>query len=566
MRDHRVVFNCSLDEASGFMNFKNIFKILGKYFFFFSFILLIPFFLSIYFKYFIGFQEHPQPHSVKAFFLSYICCLLFSAVLYFFGRESQGHLHRRESILTVALIWILTPGISSLPFIFSDTLSNPIQAYFESVSGFTTTGASVLVGKEYNNHGQEKKIQLIIEGETPVVYEFFGTVPPVRNKEGQIIAEGIEAVSKAVLFWRSLTQWLGGVGIIVLFIAVLPSLGIGGKQLMSSEIPGPTEISLATRLRETASILWKVYLFFTVLQTVLLRLTNPDVTWFDAITISFSTLSTGGFSVKNASIGAFKNPITEWVVILFMIVGSLNFAIWFNIIRKKIYKIFDVEIIIYFLVILLSCLFSTFSILNTDQQLLTGEFVNINSVKDAARFATFQIVSANSSTGFSTVNFDLWPYRVQVLMLVLMYVGGMSGSTCGGIKILRNYILFKITQFKVESIFRPETIKIMRIKHRKISQEVSIKSLVFFVLIISISVMATLLFILDGLDPESALTFVGCSINNTGFSFRAYGPMQSCAFLSNFGMILSCFLMIAGRLEFFALITILIPSFWKKTV
>lgn len=546
------------------MIYKDIFRLLGRYFFFFSFVLLIPLILAIFYKYFVPVHEHPQPHSVGAFFFSYLCCLVFSGLLSFFGKKSQGNIYRKESILAVVLIWVLSSAIASLPFLFSGTLTSPVQAYFESVSGFTTTGATILTAKKYDENGSEEKIKLTIEGEIPVTYEFFGTVEPVKNESGEIIAEGIEAVSKAVLFWRSLTQWLGGMGIVVLFIAVLPSLGIGGKQLVASEMPGPTETSLAPRLKETASILWKVYLFFTLLETIVLRFTNPDVTWFDAITISFSTLATGGFCVKNASIGAFNNPTTQWVVIIFMVIGSLNFAIWFNVIKQKIYKVFEIEILIYFSIIFLSCLFATYSILNTEQQLLTGELVSVNSIKDAARLATFQIVSANSSTGFATVNFDIWPYSVQVLMLILMYVGGMAGSTSGGIKILRNYILFKTTQFKVESIFRPETVRTMRTSYRTISEETSFKSLVFFVLIIAISVASTLLFIMDGLDPESSLTLVGCLINNIGFAFRAYGPMQSCAFLSDFGMFLSCFLMIAGRLEFFAVVVILVPSFWKQ--
>ncbi len=548
------------------MIYRDVFKILGKYFFFFSFIILFALVLSIYFKYFADVQEHPQPHSILAFFLSYMCCLAFSGILSFLGRRSKGSLYRKESILTVVLIWILTPAVSSLPFLFSGTLSNPIQAYFESVSGFTTTGATVLTAKKYNVSGLEEKINLTIQGEKPVTYEFFGTISPARNEKGEIVAEGIEAVSKAVLFWRSLTQWLGGMGIVVLFIAVLPVLGIGGKQLVSSEMPGPMETSLMPRLRETASVLWKVYLFFTLLETVILRFSNPEVTWFEAVTISFSTLSTGGFCVKNASIGAFRSPVTEWVVIVFMIIGSLNFAMWFNIIKSKIYKLFEIEILIYFSIIILSCLFSAFSIFNTEQQLLTGDYVNANSVNEAVRLATFQMVSANSSTGFSSVNFDIWPYSVQVLMLILMYIGGMAGSTSGGIKILRNYILFKTAQSKIESIFRPETVRIMQTAYRRINQEVSIKALVFFLLIIFISVVSTFLLIIDGVDPQSSLTLVGCLINNIGFAFRAYGPMESCAFLTDFGLMLSCFIMIAGRLEFFALIIIFIPSFWKQTI
>lgn len=546
------------------MIYKNIFYILGRYFFYFSFLLLAPFAVSAYFEFVADPKNHPQPHSTFAFLLSFVLCLLFSAVFRFFGKGFTGSLHRKEGILIVVLIWVLSPAISSIPFILSGALSNPVHAYFESVSGFSTTGATVMTAKKYDLEGKEIPISVTIPAAIPTTYIYLGNIPPIRGATGDVLADGIEAVSKGVLFWRSLIQWLGGMGVVLLFILVFPGLGIGGRLLISSEMPGPVEVVLTPRISETASILWKAYLFFTLLQLVLLKLTNSAMPWFDAVTLSLSTLPTGGFSVRNANIGFYQNSATEWVILGFMVIGSLNFAIWFYIIKGQVYKVFEREVIIYFLIVIFSSLFVTYTIMGAPQQLLTGEMIANFSSFDALRTAAFQVVSANSSTGFATSNFDIWPYKAQALMLILMYIGGMAGSTAGGIKILRNYILFKTAQFRMESIYRPEAVRVMHTTYRQISNEASVKALIFFFLIAVISVIATFLFIVDGVDLESALTLVGCHINNVGFGFRAYGPMQSCAFLSEFGMLLSCFLMIVGRLEFFAIITILVPSFWRK--
>ena len=204
-------------------------------------------------------------------------------------------------------------------------------------------------------------------------------------------------------------------------------------------------------------------------------------------------------------------------------------------------------------------------LVGTPQQLPNGTFEAPFNWSDALRASSFQIVSANTTTGFYTVNYDIWPYSVQILMLILMYLGGMAGSTVGGIKTLRTYILFKSARLKIESIFRPESVKTLTASHQQIIQNTSIKSLAFFVILIALSVFSTLFLVIDGLDPESALSIVACCINNVGFAFRAGGPLHTMGFLSDSSLILMSFLMITGRLEFFVILTIFVPAFWKKT-
>lgn len=544
------------------MIYKNIFNLLGRYLFYFAFLFLAPLTVALFYEHFSG--PYTGPASALAFVKSLLICLLLSAILCWLSRGSKSGFHRKESILVVVLIWVLSPAVSSLPFLLSRTLENPVQAYFECVSGFTTTGSSIISKKNYNSSGQELKTSLTIPGRIPTTYSFKGNIEPWRSPDGKVLAEGVEAISRGILFWRSFIQWIGGLGIVVLVILVLPTLGIGGKRLASSETSNATDTALTPRVVETAVALWKIYLFFTLAQILLLKATNGEMPWFDAVTITFSTLSTGGFSVRNASVGFYENPTTEWIVILFMIIGSISFSLWFYVFKGKIYKALQKELFLFLGIIAVFCLVGTYFLTGMPQQALSGTHLEPFSLGEAFRAISFQFASAISSSGFSTSNFDIWPYPVQAMLILLMCLGGMVGSTAGGIKILRSYILFKTAQFKVESFFRPETVRVLSTNNRSISAENSSKALTFFLIYTALAALATTLLIFDGVDLETAFGLVICNINNSGFSFAAFGPMESCAFLSNFGLLLCAFLMIAGRLEIFVLFTILTPAFWRK--
>ena len=545
------------------MLFKDVCKIVGFYLFGLAITLFIPFLLAVYYQFFVNSIDHPQPHSSMAFLLSIILCLATSLFCYFVGRKSSGHLFRREGILAVVLIWFITPIFAGLPFYFNGTLETLSESYFEATSGFTTTGATTMQGKQYNAEtGEEVPIVKIFHG---VVYNYMGTITPVRDPvTGTIIYEGIEAVSKALLFWRSFTQWLEGMGIIVLFLAILPVLGIGGKVLFQSEVPGPIKEALTPRLKETAFQLWKIYLGLSLLEVLFLILTNSDLSLYEAITITFSTMSTGGFTVKNASIGAYDCAKTEFVVVVFMLLASINFSIYYYSLKGKFYRVYEPEFFLFLVIVLLSCCLASWFLIGEKIINSSGAFTGVFDIGESLRYGIFQIVSAITTTGFVTGDYDGWPYASQAIMLIVMFVGGMSGSTAGGIKIFRHYILFRITQYKVESIFRPEAVRRFKIGNRYIDQSVAIMVLCYFFIVISISVFSTLFFITDGIDPETSLSLVTLLINNIGIGFRMAAPTESFAFLSSFSLIFSSILMVLGRLEFLAVLAVLVPAFWRQ--
>jgi trk system potassium uptake protein TrkH len=329
------------------------------------------------------------------------------------------------------------------------------------------------------------------------------------------------------------------------------------------EVPGPTKDTVAPRIKETASILWKLYIFLTFLQIILLIWTNDKMTLYDACCITFSTLSGGGFSVKNASIGAYNNAYTDWVVICFMIAGGINFALYFHIMKRRFYRIFDPDLMLYLFILLFgSLLVSSF--------LIGKPYINLDntegvySIGKAIRYGFFQAISAQTSTGFATTNYDIWPFPPQMFMLLLMYIGGMSGSTAGGIKTSRYLIAFKVITHKIKAICHPEEVSKIRIQNSEITTPVSVMVLVFFSIAIFFAVLGMALLVLLGIDPETAIGAIACLMNNIGMAFRAAGPANSFAFFPNSAKIVSIIWMLLGRLEFFAVILVLIPSFWKK--
>jgi trk system potassium uptake protein TrkH len=549
------------------MQFKDLSRILAIFIFGFALVMAIPLFVSCYYKLFIDPVTHPQDYAIDAFLVSIGICLLLGFFFYYQGKRSTRKLYQKEGIAAVVVLWVLIPALAALPFLISGTLKNPFQAYFEMASGFTTTGASIMTAKTYDMQtGEEIPIIRTFCGSPDVEYRFYGTIEPIRDPiSREIVLEGVEAVGKGLLFWRSLTQWLGGVGIVVLFIAILPALGAGGRILFQAEVPGPLKDSMTPRIKEAAMQLWRIYCGLTAIQVVLLLATNPQMSLFDAVTISFSTLSTGGFSVRNTSIEYYHNSATEWIVLIFMIFGGINFTLYFYILRGKFYRIYEPEFFCYLAVILIGAIFAAWQLVGTPYVLLDGSIEGNFTMGNAIRHGMFQTVSTQTSTGFATANYDSWPYILQTLMLILMFVGGMSGSTAGGIKIMRHYMLFRIAQTKVESLFRPYNVQTFRVADKEVDVSVSTMVLCFFLILITLSVIGTFVYILDGIDPQTSLGLVGCTINNVGLAFRMASPANSFAFMSDFSLMWSSLLMIAGRLEFFVVLAVLVPAFWKKT-
>ena len=548
------------------MLYKDICKILGYYLFGFTIALLIPFFIAVYYQFFADPATHPQPHSAFSFFWTLIISLALALTCRFVGQHSSGHLYRREALITVVIIWFVTPAIAGIPFYFSGTLEDPVHAFFEATSGFTTTGATTMQAKQYDEEtGEEIPIRRTFCGAHTTVYSYWGTIKPVRDpKTGEILYEGIEAVSKALLLWRSFMQWLGGMGIVLLFVAILPALGVGGKVLFQAEVPGPIKDSLTPRIKETASQLWKIYVGLSIAEMVLLMVTNPELDWFESSTIMFSTMSTGGFTVKNASIGAFQNAYTDWIVIIFMVLAGVNFSLYYYSLRGKFYRIYEPEFFLYLILIILSCCVATWFLVGYHKILLTGVSEDVFTAGAAVRYGFFQVISAMTTTGFVTADYDAWPNAIQALMLIVMFFGGMSGSTAGGMKIARIHMLFHITKQKVESLFRPETVRQYKLGNREIDTNAAIMVLCFFLILITIAAFSTFFFIIDGIDSETALALATLLINNIGIGFRMTAPTESCAFLSDFGLVYSSLLMVFGRLEFLAVLAVMVPAFWQQ--
>lgn len=506
--------------------------------------LLLPLGIAFY-------QEGFSP-TFFSFLYTMIISLLLGAVFYLIGKKKQHELYRREAFLLVFLVYLFLGLISAMPFYLNKTLGSYCDAFFEMVSGYTTTGATILEGKQYDASGQEIPIVRTFKVGQEVTYSYYGTVAPLRdNVTHEILKTGIEAVPKSLLVWRSLTQFLGGGGIVILFLALLPILGVGGKVLYQAETTGPSKETMAPRLTETASKIWKLYISLTLIQVILLCFTNRKMPFLDALCISFSTLSTGGFSPRNESIGAYHNGFTEIIVMFFMLLGSINFSLYFYIFRGKLARLKDSELLTFAFVTLFSVVFATIK--------LSSHYGFFPALAHGA----FQVISFQSTSGFFTANYNPWPFAVMVWMIILTFIGGMAGSTAGGIKIVRLQLIFRLLVDKIEAIFRPDAVRTLRLRGKTIEEKVATTTLCFFIIVILFTTASTFLLILEGNDPLTALSTSSCMLNNSGLGFEMAGPEYSFAFLSTFGKLLSCLCMIAGRLEYFVLLVLILPAFWK---
>ena len=534
------------------MFFADIFRVTGRFLFYFSLVLCFPFGVAVYYEYMATPAEHPQPHGTLAFLLSILLSLALGGLFHLLGRKGKGILYRKESLILVVFIWLTSCLISATPFYFSKTLESPLDAYFEAMAGLTTTGCSMLSAKDFDTSTGKEIPIYIKDQETPTsLYKYYGTIKPVYNSyTGQTLV-GLEAVGRAMLLWRSFLQWLGGMGIIVLFLTVLPALGVGGKLLYQAEITGPVKESIAPRIKEAASLLWKLYLGLTLLEIVLLMWTNETISLFEAATLTFSNISTGGFSTHGNSIAAFTSKVTETIIIVFMLLGSINFSLYFHVLKLRFYRIYVPDLALFFTFILLGSAAVTIPLLYT------------MPIGEALRQGVFQAISAQTSTGFVIGDYNDWPFISQMFLLLLMFVGGMAGSTAGGIKTSRFYIIYKIISHRIEGLFRPEAVRKVKVGEMEISPKTGSLVLTFFFLVAFFTMLGTVFYIIDGIDPETSLGLTTCMLNNTGIAFRAASAFDSFNFLSPISKCLSMFWMLLGRLEYFALLVLFFPSFWK---
>jgi trk system potassium uptake protein TrkH len=452
--------------------------------------------------------------------LASLAAALAGLALWVFGRSAPERFLQREALGLVGLSWLWIAGLGALPFIFTGTFG-PLDAYFESMSGFTTTGASVLA-------------------------DFDGT-------------------PRAVMFWRSFTHWLGGMGIIVLFVAVLPYLGAGGKQLFKSEAPGPDPRGLRPRIKDTAKILYSIYVGFTVAQTVALMLAGLSL--YEALCQTFGTLATGGFSTELRSISGFDSLAVELIIIVFMICAGTNFALYFAILRRNPWALFrDAEWRTYIGLLAAATLLITVSLLAAGGD-VTGDVPSPGDERTgpwaALRYAAFQVVSIMTTTGYATADFDNWPYFSRMGLLALMFVGGSAGSTGGGLKVVRIVMLLKMAYWRLESTFRPRTVRAIRIGGQVIDENMQRVASSFFVLWMGWFAVGALFMSALGLPLETALTSVAATLNNIGPGLADVGARQDYRAIPDAGKVFLTLSMALGRLELFSILVLLVPSFWR---
>jgi len=424
------------------------------------------------------------------------------------NKKNKKSIGRRDGYLIVSLSWIVISIFGTLPFIFSGVITNYSDAFFETISGFTTTGATVLTD--------------------------------------------IEAVPKNILFWRAMTQWLGGMGIIVLTVAILPFLGIGGLQLMIAEMPGITPDKLHPRITETAKRFWAIYVIFTISEVLLLWVGEMD--FFDSVCHSFSTMATGGFSTQNNSIAGYM-PYTQYVIILFMIFAGTNFTLHYFALHRKFEKIYtNEEFRTYFWIIAIISAF-----------IALGLFIvyGLNR-ENSFRDALFTVVSILTTTGFVSTDYSLWPTFLWMFIFALMFIGGSAGSTGGGVKIIRHLLLIKNSLLEMKRSIHPHAIIPVKYNGRSVSQQIIFNVMAFFLIYILVFSFGTLTLSLLGHDFDTSIGATIATLGNIGPGIGDVGPIDNYAFFSPFAKWLLSFLMLLGRLEIFTVLIVISPAFWKR--
>lgn len=444
-----------------------------------------------------------------AFLASAVICFVIGGLLFLFCK-SPKELTVREGFAVVTFGWTVFAVFGALPYLISGAITSPLDAVFETMSGFTTTGSTILTE--------------------------------------------IEAMPQSLLFWRALTHWLGGMGIIVLSLAILPMLGVGGMQLFKAEVPGPTADRLKPRIQDTAKMLWGVYVLLTAIETLLLMF--GGMSFFDALCHSFATLATGGFSTKNSSLAAYDSTYIDGVVTLFMILAGINFALHFQMLRGKAKEFFQSEELRVYLGIIFV---ATVIIMSFNWS--AGIYQHLG---ENFRYTIFQVSSIMTTTGFGTADFELWPVVAQYILLLLMFIGGCAGSTGGGMKVARILLLFKHAQVQVFRLIHPRAIRLVKLGNRPVDKEVLQAILGFFALFIGIFVIGSLLVAASGMDLISAGSAVVACLANIGPGLGSVGPVDNFAHVPGFGKMVLVLCMLMGRLELFTVLVLFFPSFWRK--
>lgn len=437
-------------------------------------------------------------------------------------KNHRKEIQKKEGYLIVTFGWIFMSLIGSLPYLFTGAIPNFTNAFFETMSGYTTTGASIL--------------------------------------------NDIEAIPKGVLFWRSVTHWIGGMGIIVLAIAILPLLGIGGMQLFAAEAPGPGGDKLHPRITDTAKRLWLIYVGYTIAETILLKVAG--MSFFDAINHSLSTLSTGGFSTKNASVAYWNDrPIIQYIIIFFMFLAGTNFVLSYFAFKRKFSKLLrDEELVTYTLMIIAFTIIASlliyfqvdFSASSISHPMVWGRF------ESSVRHALFQVLTVVTTTGFVSADYTTWTPFLAIFFFGLMFLGGSAGSTAGGIKVMRHLIMIKNGILEFRRTLHPHAILPVRYNMKAVPQPIVFNVLGFFILYMLSFIIGTLVFSWLGLDFSTALGGAASTLGNVGPALGDLGPVNNYGDLPAAAKWWSSFLMLIGRLELFTVLILLTPFFWRS--
>ena len=446
---------------------------------------------------------------ILAFIFSMAVAGLASVVLKKRGVAQENSLTPREGTAITALSWLFVSLLFALPYIFSGTLG-PLDSLVESISGLTGTGATVI--------------------------------------------DDLGAVPQSILFFRAMTHWLGGLGIIVIFVAIFPQIGRGSAKMVNAESTGPTSSKALPRIKETASALFTVYLIFTIAAAAAYMLCG--LTFLDAIDTSFSTIATGGFSTKDASIAYYNNPVLELVIAFFMIISSANFGIYVEARKRGLSAITgDMEFRTYIGIVL------TATVLMTISLVLQGNYGFV----EALRETFFQSASLSSTTGFVSADFDQWPSFAKFIILLIIIVGGCGGSTAGGLKVIRLILLVKSFTSILKLHIHPRAVLHVTVSHERYSQDTIFRVLCFFFIYMALSTLWAACMMMDGVAFMDAIGVSFSTMSNAGPAFGQFGATCTYSALPDFSKFVVCLSMLFGRLESVTLLAIFIPSFWKKS-
>lgn len=480
------------------MNLRAILSILGALLLFLSACMLLPAIVSLIYA-----EDDLIPLLISAAIPAVLGSVLF------FTFRIDHELRVREGFALVTLGWLLFALIGAIPFIISGYIPSYGDAFFETMSGFTTTGATILTDVEILPHG--------------------------------------------LLFWRSFTHWLGGMGIILLSLAILPLLGVGGMQLYKAEVPGPEHDKLSPRIKDTAKILWEVYLLISLIEAALLYFAGMNV--FDALCHTFGTMATGGFSTKNASIGHYNSALIDYIVIIFMLIAGINFSLHYKALRGDVKSYwFNPETRFFLLLVLIGTM-----IVGLDIFLFHG-YKFFRTIQKSL----FQTISILTTTGYGTDDYEKWGTGSQVVLFIFMFLGGCAGSTGGAMKIIRSLVLFKFGLNEIKRLLHPSAVLPVRIGHRTVPNAIVDNIAGFFLIYMALFVFGVLIMSQLGLNFVSAFGSVAATIGNIGPGLGTVGPTDNYAHIPETGKWVLSFLMLVGRLEIYPVIIFLTPAFWKK--